>query len=173
MASWRDFEAEAPDLAAAGRRALVRDGINQGLVATVRGAGLPRIHPVYVEVVNGRLYTFVLRSAKRRDLEGDGRYAFHAHQGTGRPHRVRAPRPCAVRRERRGAEAAAAAWSFEVDDGYGLFELGIESALVGFRPSPDYWPPRYASWTPALTASGRACQLRPVVGPIGTCPTVA
>ena len=149
MTSWRDFEADAPDLAAAGRRALVRDGINQGLLATVRGAQLPRIHPVYVEVVNGRLYTFVLRSAKRRDLEGDGRYAFHAHQDPVVPTEFELRGRARFVENEAEREAAAAAWSFEVDDGYGLFELGIESALVGFRPSPADWPPRYASWTPA------------------------
>lgn len=148
MASWRDFEAEAPDLAAAGRRVLVRDGINQGLLATVRGTGLPRIHPVYVEVVNGRLYTFVLRSAKRRDLEGDGRYAFHAHQDPMVPTEFELRGRARVVENEAEREAAAAAWSFDVDDGYGLFELGIESALVGVRPSADAWPPRYASWTP-------------------------
>lgn len=148
MASWRDFEAGAPDLAAAGRRALIRDGINQGLLATVRGTHLPRIHPVYVEIVNGRLYTFVLRSAKRRDLEGDGRYALHAHQDPVVPTEFELRGRAWFVDNEAERDAAAEAWSFEVDEGYGLFELGIESALVGFRPSADDWPPRYASWTP-------------------------
>ena len=41
---------------------------------------------------------------------------------------------------------AIAAWSFEADDDYRLFELGIEHALLGERADPDAWPPVYRSW---------------------------
>ena len=152
--SWSAFEIGAADLAEIGRATLVRDGIRQGLLATVRDAEPPRIHPVYVEIVDGRLFTFLLRSAKRGDLHRDGRYALHAHQYPsvptefmvrGRAKRVDDPTV-------RGA--AAAAWSFEVDESYALFELSIEAALVGLRDSADEWPPRYRSWTTAASDSG-------------------
>ena len=42
--------------------------------------------------------------------------------------------------------AVASAWSFEVDDGYRLFEFGIEHAVFGERASADDWPPVYTSW---------------------------
>jgi len=42
--------------------------------------------------------------------------------------------------------AAAAAWPFEVDDGYRLFEFGIEHSVFGERGSADDWPPVYTSW---------------------------
>src|SRR5215211_7406753 len=138
---------DARELAEIGRAVLVRDGIRQELLATVRGAEPPRIHPVYADIVDGRLYTFLLRSAKRADLEEGGRYALHAHQDPsvptefmvrGRARRVDDPTLRA---------AAAAAWSFEIDDSYTLFELSIESALVGLRDSADEWPPRYRSWS--------------------------
>ena len=45
--------------------------------------------------------------------------------------------------------AAAAAWSFEVDDGYRLFEFGVEHAIFGERASADDWPPVYTSWRAA------------------------
>jgi hypothetical protein len=42
--------------------------------------------------------------------------------------------------------AAAAVWFFTVDDGYRLFELDVEHALLGERATADDWPPRYRSW---------------------------
>jgi hypothetical protein len=145
--NWAGFEAAAPDLAAAGRGALDRDGIRQGLLGTVRGDEPPRIHPVYVEIVDGRLYVFLLRSAKRVDLEQDGRFALHAHLDPAVPTEFMI-RGRAIRVDDADARAAAArAWSFEIDDSYELFELTIDSALVGLRSDPDEWPPRYTSWT--------------------------
>lgn len=70
---WARFEAEAPVLAAEGRRLIFRGEIGKGLLATVRGAGLPRVHPVWVGIHEGRLVTFVTPSAKMADLEFDGR----------------------------------------------------------------------------------------------------
>ena len=45
---WRAFETAAGDLAARGRALLERTGSGEGLLATVRGDGPPRIHPVNV-----------------------------------------------------------------------------------------------------------------------------
>ena len=42
--------------------------------------------------------------------------------------------------------AAAAAWSFEVDDGYRLWEFSVDHAVFGERGDPDAWPPVYTSW---------------------------
>jgi hypothetical protein len=148
VATWADFEAGAPELAAVGQRTMERDGISQGLLATMRGEGLPRIHPIYVAVVGGRLYAFLLESAKRRDLELDGRYALHAHQDPHVPNEFELRGRARLVEDRVEQDIAARAWSFEVDEAYALFELRIESALIGFRESADAWPPRYASWTP-------------------------
>jgi hypothetical protein len=148
MATWTEFEAAAPELAAAGWKLLAAQAAGEsdgdGLLATVRGDLAPRIHPVSVGLATGHLYTFVLQSAKLRDLEQDGRFALHSHQDPkapdefmlrGRAHRVDGP----ARAE------AASGWSFEVDDTYVLFELGIESAVLG-RRAADEWPPRYTTW---------------------------
>jgi hypothetical protein len=43
---------------------------------------------------------------------------------------------------------AVAAWPFEVDDGYALYDLSIDHALLGRRASADEWPPVYTSWKP-------------------------
>jgi dipeptidyl aminopeptidase/acylaminoacyl peptidase len=147
MVTWADFEAAAPDLAAAGRRLLYRGGEGEALLATVRGDGPPQIHPVSVAIVGEGLYAFILPSAKRVDLERDGRYALHTHQDPA------APSEFAVRGRAQLVEgdaersAVAAGWSFEVDDTYRLFEFSIEAALLGVRDGPDEWPPRYSTWT--------------------------
>ena len=145
-ASWRDLEAAAPRIAVAGAALLDRSN-GAALLATVRGAdAAPRLHPVTVGLVEGGLYVFVLDSAKRRDLEEDGRYALHAHQEQGAPDefsvrgRARLVPSGAVR------DRVATGWFFEVDDTYWLFELRIETAILGERTA-DEWPPRYTRWS--------------------------
>ncbi|MGH2488250.1 MAG: pyridoxamine 5'-phosphate oxidase family protein [Candidatus Limnocylindria bacterium] len=146
MVSWAAFEAEAPELAAEGRRLIYSRGDGEALLATVRGDGLPRIHPVNVGIVGEGLFTFILASPKLRDLQEDRRFAFHTHQDPAAPNefmvrgRARHIEPGAAR------DAVAAAWYFSVDATYALFELSLESALLGVRIGPDEWPPRYSSW---------------------------
>jgi hypothetical protein len=147
VVTWAGLEAAAPDLAGAGRGLLYRDGSGRAFLATVREGSLPRIHPISVGIVGGRLYAFINRSAKGLDLELDRRYALHAHvdplvpaefelRGRGQLVETEAVRT-----------AVAADWVFDVDDSYRLFEFSIESALLGLRSSPDDWPPQYTSWT--------------------------
>lgn len=148
LARWTDLATAAPDLAKAGARHLARSN-GAALLATVRGAdAAPRLHPVTVGIVDGGLYVFVLDSAKRRDLAEDGRYALHAHQDQAAPDefsvRGRAQLvPAGAVRDR-----VANGWFFEVDDNYWLFELRIETAILGER-AVDEWPPRYTRWSAA------------------------
>lgn len=151
MSTWNDFEAGAPEQAAAGRALIERSGIGEGLLATVRGDNPPRIHPVNVRIVDGRLLVFVIvGSAKAGDLAADGRYALHAHQDPAVPREflVRGRARAVTDPDRRAA--AAADWPFEVDDGYTLYELSIDHAVVGDRPTADDWPPVYTSWRPTV-----------------------
>lgn len=148
MVSWSEFAAEAPDLAARGRGLFYRDGVGQGLLATVSGDRSPRIHPISLAIVGDRLYAFILASAKRQDLETDGRYALHNHQD------LEAPSEFVVRGRARLVDDPAArdrvaeGWSFDVDDTYALFEFSIEAAVLGARDTADDWPPGYTSWPP-------------------------
>jgi hypothetical protein len=145
--SWSELEAVAPAITEAGRRLFYARGDGEAILATIRGDGLPRIHPVNVGLVDGRLYAFVIRSSpKRIDLERDGRYAIHSHQDPSAPSEV-ALRGHA-RRVDDGPERdrAAADWPFTVDASYVLFELTIAAALLGDRPTADDWPPRYTAW---------------------------
>ena len=154
MASWTDFAAAAPDIAAEGRRLILSRGDGEALLATVRGDDLPRIHPVNVAIVGGRLYAFIIaRSPKRADLEGDGRYAMHTHQDPLAPSEVALRGHARLVTDAREREDVAAGWAFEVDDAYALFEFDIEIALLGARPTADDWPPRYSSWKDAAAAA--------------------
>ena len=144
--SWGDFATLERDLAAAGARHLDRSN-GAALLATVRGAdSAPRLHPVTVGIAGDGLFVFLLDSAKRRDLEEDGRYALHAHQDMAAPDefsvrgRARLVPPGALR------ERVASDWFFEVDDTYWLFELRVQAAILGERAA-DEWPPRYTRWS--------------------------
>jgi hypothetical protein len=155
MTTWAEFEAAAPDLAAEGRRLLYRTGHGEAMLATVRGeATAPRMNPISVGIVGGRVHAFILGSPKLADLEQDGRYALHSH------HDPAAPGEFALRGRARLVDddavrsAVAAGWSFEVDATYRLFEFSIDSALLGVRPTADDWPPKYTSWK-ATTAAIR------------------
>jgi hypothetical protein len=147
MVTWAELETAAPDLAAEGRRLIHARGDGEALLATVRGDDLPRIHPVNVAIVDGRLYVFAIAtSPKRHDLDEDGRFALHTHQDPVAPSEI-ALRGRARRVDDEAERArVAAGWAFEVDDGYTLFELSVESALLGARASTDEWPPHYTAW---------------------------
>jgi hypothetical protein len=153
MVTWTEFEAAAPELAAEGRRLLYREGQGQAMLATVRGSDEPpRMNPITVGIVGGRLHAFILHSPKLVDLERDGRYALHSH------HDPAAPSEFALRGRARLVldeairSAVASDWPFEVDDTHRLFDFSIDSALVGARPTADDWPPKYTSWR--TTAAG-------------------
>src|SRR3954467_14578082 len=78
MASWSEFVAAEPQLAAAIRTLLQQYGPGLGSLATVRPDGGPRVHPVSPVITDDGLFCFVIDSPKRRDLERDGRYALHS-----------------------------------------------------------------------------------------------
>ena len=156
MATWAEFEAAQPELAAAGRRLLYARGDGEALLATVRDGDSPRIHPVNVGIVNGQLYVFVIgRSAKRADLETDGRYALHAHVDPSSPSELMLRGRARAVTDPGARASAAADWPFTVDDGFRLFELSIDAALLGERPTAEDWPPRYALWMAPESAVGR------------------
>ena len=79
MASWSDFVAADPALAAGIRALLQQYGPGMAYLATVRADGAPRIHPVSPVITHEGLYCFVVNSPKRRDLDRDGRYALHSY----------------------------------------------------------------------------------------------
>jgi hypothetical protein len=78
MASWPEFAAAEPRLAASIHALIHQYGPGLGYLATVRSDGGPRVHPVSPFITRDGLYCFVIDSPKRRDLERDGRYALHS-----------------------------------------------------------------------------------------------
>ena len=146
MVSWAEFETAAPEIAGEGRRLLYARGDGGALLATVRGDGLPRIHPINVGVVDEGLYAFLLPSAKRADLEEDGRYALHTHQNPAAPDEFSVRGRARVIDDATIRARVADAWPFEVDDTYLLVELSVAHAILGQRGA-DEWPPRYRRWS--------------------------
>jgi len=74
---WEQFAGSAPRLAVAGAELLRQFTV--GYLATVRGDGMPRVHPVSVALADGGLFIFVLaHTPKLADLRRDGRYALHS-----------------------------------------------------------------------------------------------
>jgi hypothetical protein len=147
-ASWSDFAAAAPEIAAFGAAHLDR-AEGAALLATVRGSeSAPRIHPVTVGIKDGGLYVFVLDSAKRTDLAEDGRYAVHAHQDQAAPDEFSVRGRAVLVPAGPARDRVASGWFFEVDETYWLFELRIQSAILGERAA-DEWPPRYRRWSSA------------------------
>jgi hypothetical protein len=150
MESWSAFAAAEPEMAEMGRQLLYQRGDGEGFLATVAANGIPRIHPLNVGVIDGRLLVFVQgHSAKARDLESNPRYALHAHWEAAQPHEF------VVRGEARQVtdaevrQAAASDWFFTPGDTYPLYELLIGHALLGERASANDWPPQYRSWRSA------------------------
>jgi hypothetical protein len=84
--SWQQFAKAEPEMAEHGRRLLMlgkdHGDFEGGLayLATVRGDGGPRVHPISPVLHLGKLYAFILRtSPKRNDLLRDGRFALHSY----------------------------------------------------------------------------------------------
>jgi len=146
MATWGEFAASAPELAAAGRRLIYQYGPGTGYLATVRPDGGPRLHPVCPVVTADGLWVFVVPSPKGADLERDGRYALHAllpeeveeeFYVTGRARRVDDP----AARQR-----VAVAYHAPVPDDHALFALDVKRVLhAAYRFRGD-WPPVYTRW---------------------------
>jgi hypothetical protein len=150
MVSWDEFAKAEPEMAEKGRALLHQRGDGGGLLATVAANGTPRIHPLNVGVRDGRLLVFVQeQSAKARDLAADPHYALHAHLEADAPHEFLVRGQAQLVTDPAVRQAAAGDWFFTVSEGYPLYELRIEHALLGERASADDWPPRYRSWRSA------------------------
>ena len=145
MVSWSTFAESAPELAEAGRRLIYRREIGEALLATVRDDEPPRINPIYVALLDGRLLAFLHPSPKQAALAADRRFALHTFVTAAEADEflVRGRARVVDAAAERGA--AASAWYFDVDDEAVLFEFLVETALIGERPG-GAWPPRYTSW---------------------------
>jgi hypothetical protein len=148
MATWSEFMTAAPSLAEHARRLFYRTETGEALLATVRGDGLPRTHPINLAVMEDRLVAFITPSPKAVDLAQDGRYSLHNHQDPSAPDEIQLRGRARSIDDEATRARFAASWYFETTDEYRLFEFLIDRALLGER-GPDDWPPRYTSWADA------------------------
>lgn len=82
MATWRQFEDEAPDLAGIARAQLTVT--KHHVLATLRADGTPRVSGTEVHIDGDDLTLgSMLGAMKARDLRRDPRYALHSNPGDG------------------------------------------------------------------------------------------
>jgi Pyridoxamine 5'-phosphate oxidase len=149
MATWGDFRAAAPEMAEAGRRLFYRTETGEALLATVEDGEPPRIHPIWIGIVDDRLYAFIGQSAKRASLERDGRHALHCHVDPVVPGEFSVRGRATLVAAGPVRDAIEKRWYFEPGTTYDLFEFSIDSAVLGVRDNADEWPPRYSTWRAA------------------------
>ena len=136
-ASWQEFAARAPELAALGEAQFARTGL--ALVGTLRRDGWPRISPVEPFIADGRLYLGMMwRSVKALDLLRDPRCVVHStvsnRDGTEGEFKVygRAVEVTDPEELRRFADAVYAAIGLRIEDMEGqghCFVISIESVV--------------------------------------------
>jgi hypothetical protein len=82
MATWQQFEKEAPELAAAVRARF--EAAKHHVLATVRRDGSPRVSGTEVDFYGPDLILGSMWQARKAaDLQRDGRFALHANPGDG------------------------------------------------------------------------------------------
>jgi len=80
MATWGEFAAQDPDMAAIGAALLQKHVL--AYLATVRRDGSPRVHPVCPFIIDGHIYVATpATSPKAQDQIRDGRYVIHMLPG--------------------------------------------------------------------------------------------
>lgn len=151
MLTWNEFAEVRGDLADAGRSLLYQFGVGLAFLATVRGDGRPRLHPMCPVLNEDGLFAFIIRSPKQRDLLRDGIYAMHsfpcpdnedAFYLTGEARLVED----AQLRDRLSVQFVAERAQFAVPapgESDGLFGFGIDSCLLTRTkghgdPAPDH-----------------------------------
>jgi Pyridoxamine 5'-phosphate oxidase len=138
MASWSEFEAEAPELGAAGRRLLIgSDGVAIGFLASLGARGAPHLSPVCPIFCDAQLYlSAAAQTPKAADLREAGRYVLHAFLGASDEEFQVAGSAAEVasEAERSAVRGAIPFASFQRGDP--IFRLSIERALWVFWERP-------------------------------------
>ena len=145
--SWKELKIASPDLAEFGMR---RFASEVAYLGTIKKDGSPRVHPVTPIIGADRLLLFMEpKSPKGHDLRRDGRYALHCSvansSGGGGEFLI-----TGTARHTKDAEARSLAIksaSYEIEERYVLFELGIDSAFSNIYD--DDGPPIQSRWNRA------------------------
>ncbi|MFB9447094.1 pyridoxamine 5'-phosphate oxidase family protein [Dactylosporangium vinaceum] len=124
MATWKDFEDEAGELAAAVR--LRFEAAETHVLATLRRYGSPRVSGSEVDFGrHGLSFGSMIGARKVRDLQRDGRCAIHAHPFAGGDAKV-----SGVAVEVVGAEKAAYVTGSEPPGDFHAFRLEVHEAVL-------------------------------------------
>jgi hypothetical protein len=148
-ARWSELETAAPELATAGHDLLYQYGPGLAYLATLRGDGAPRLHPVCPVVAAGGLYVFIgNHSPKVHDLRRDGRYSLHTfpRQDVDDEFCVSGVAVDAEGTGVRDAVYAAYVATGATTSNDTLFELLIDRALHAQYEARPSWPPVYRRW---------------------------
>ncbi|MER7586743.1 pyridoxamine 5'-phosphate oxidase family protein [Micromonospora sp. NPDC127501] len=123
MATWRQFESEAAELAR-----LIRARFEEAethVLATLRRDGSPRVSGSEVAFQGPDLsFGSMLNAVKARDLQRDGRCAIHAHPAKGGDAKV-----AGLAIEVTGSEKATYTSGGEPPGGFHAFRLELEEAV--------------------------------------------
>ena len=143
-ATWQQFAAQAPELAALGEAQFARTGLV--LVGTLRRDGWPRISPVEPFIVDGQLYLGMMwRSVKALDLLRDPRCVVHStvsdREGTEGEFKVygRAVEVTGLEERRRFGDAVYAATGFRPEEPeFHCFAIAIESVAYSILQGEEF-----------------------------------
>ncbi|MFD2766754.1 pyridoxamine 5'-phosphate oxidase family protein [Micromonospora eburnea] len=123
MATWKQFESEAAELAK-----LIRERFEAAethVLATLRKDGSPRVSGSEVDFQGPDLsFGSMLDAVKARDLQRDGRCAIHAHPAEGGDAKV-----AGIAIEVTGREKEAYITGSEPPGGFHAFRLDLEEAV--------------------------------------------
>jgi hypothetical protein len=139
MPSWRQVEAEAPELAARARELF--DAYKHKTLATIRRDGSPRISGTEIQFADGEIwFGSMWKAMKALDLERDSRFAIHS--GSTDPPEWKGDAKIAGRIEEiMDSERKAAVWGHESPPGEAhLFRADITELVItsiGGEP-PDH-----------------------------------
>jgi Pyridoxamine 5'-phosphate oxidase len=137
MASWSEFAAAEPRLAASIQALVHQYGPGLGYLATVRADGGPRVHPVSPFINPDGLYCFIIDSPKRRDLERDGRYALHSFPPEATDDEAYVSGHARLVTERERLERYATELRAEPAVDWRLFEFTIDVAMLVHHGPPS------------------------------------
>lgn len=143
MISWKEFEEQAPEIAAFGK-ARFESGV--AYLGTLRADGGPRVHPV-TPIIGEQLFLFMEpTSPKGKDLQRDSRYTLHCSvkDSSGGDGEFYVRGRAALTNDPAQREQAARAASYVPDETYILFVLSIEFAFMNIylngKSNPQRWP---------------------------------
>jgi hypothetical protein len=156
MLTWKQFAAERPELATAGRRMFYQHGLGLGHLATVRPDDGPRVHPICPVLTEDSLYGLIVPGPKLHDLRRDPRSSLNS-ETCPPPHHDDAFYVSGVVEERSDARL----WEQVADqvlternlsepwadfDRQTLFEFMIATCLVTMTLDDDVLPAGHTVW---------------------------